>query len=315
MKELAVISGTGGTGKTSIVAAFATLAEGAVVADCDVDASYLHLVLTPRSVSRKVIDAPPRASIHEGACTACGLCRKLCRFNAIGQNARSGGNGASRYFIDPVACVGCGVCAWFCPEGAVRLERVSGGELFVSTTRYGFLVHARLDPAHGDSGGFVPLVLREARDVAARKGRDLVIVDGPRGTGHPAAASASGADLVLIVTEPTPAGAQGLARAAQLTTGLGIPTAVCVNKWDLNPDMTASIEQDARSRNVSVAGRIRHDPAVSQCQRMQATIIEYTGGAVSQDIRAVWERLIGISGSARRDPLSRVLLRPSGSVR
>jgi len=299
-----VISGTGGTGKTSIVAAFATLAEGAVVADCDVDASHLHLVLTPRSVSREAIDAPPRASIHEGACTACGLCRRLCRFNAIGQNARAGGNGASRYFIDPVACVGCGVCAWFCPEGAVRLERVSGGELYVSTTRYGLLVHTRLGPAHRDSGGVVSLVRSEARDVAAGKGRDLIVVDGPQGTGHPAAASVSGADLVLIVTEPTPAGAQGLARAAQLTSRLGIPTAVCVNKWDLNPDMTASIEQDARSRKVSVVGRIRHDPAVSQCQRMQATIIEYTGGAVSQDIRAMWERLIRALESTEGEEMS-----------
>jgi MinD superfamily P-loop ATPase len=267
-----------------------------MLADCNVNVSDLRLVLNPRRISRNLLNGHVTAHVRADRCSACGLCQKLCRFDAIVRNGIGHGGAATRYRVDPVLCEGCGVCAWFCPEAAVDLEPGPGGAWFLSHTRYGPMVHATQQVAHRNPGRMVSLVRRQARAAAAAHGCELLIVDGPPGIGGPARASILGADLVLIVTEPTPGGAQDFARAAELTDHLDIAGAVCVNRWDLNPEATERIEAEAERRNIAVAGRVRHDHAVTQCQRMGATVVEYTGGAVSQDIRALWGRLAGWLG-------------------
>ena len=291
-KELVVISGKGGTGKTSIVAAFATLAEGAVLADCDVDAADLHLVLEPRVRHREDFSGGKDARIDPEACTGCGTCEEVCRFDAVHCEESGDGRVKGTFRIDPIACEGCGVCAWFCPESAIAYEDAVKGEWFVSDTRRGPMVHARLGIAEENSGKLVTLVRQRSRELAEDQGLGLVIIDGSPGIGCPVIASVTGCDLALVVTEPTLSGAHDFGRVADLTAHFGIPTAVCVNKWDLSPDMTGRIEEGARQRGVAVVGRVRYDPAVTRAQSVKASVVEYTGGAVSQDIRALWRHVV-----------------------
>ena len=292
MKEVVVISGKGGTGKTSIVAAFATLAKGKALADCDVDASDLHLVLEPCVRYQEDFSGGKRARIRAEACTGCGKCHALCRFEAVHCDSPGKGDGGRACRIDPIACEGCGVCARFCPEKAIAFEAVVNGRWFISDTRHGPMVHARLGIAEENSGKLVSLVRRQARKIAEEQGLALILVDGAPGIGCPVIASIAGAGLALVVTEPTLSGAHDFGRVTDLAAHFGIPTAVCINKWDLNPEMAARIEKKAQQRGVSVVGRVRYDAAVTQAQIMKATVIEYTGGAVSQDIQAVWRHVI-----------------------
>lgn len=280
MKELVVISGKGGTGKTSVVASFAALAEGAVLADCDVDAADLHLVLEPRVERREEFSGGKRARILPEACAACGKCAELCRFGAVaGQR------------IDPIACEGCGVCAWFCPEQAIAFEPAVNGEWFVSETRCGPMVHARLGVAGENSGKLVSTVRQEARALARKRGFDRVIIDGSPGIGCPVIASITGAALVLIVTEPTVSGLHDLHRVADLARHFDVPALVSVNKWDINPDAAANIEQTARDRGLAVAGRVRYDAAVTQAQIRKRAVVEGPHNGAGDDLRALWTQV------------------------
>jgi MinD superfamily P-loop ATPase len=193
MKELVIISGKGGTGKTSLVAAFASLAEKKVLCDADVDAADLHLIMNPKVIRQTDFQSGNTAVINNDRCTGCGLCRELCRRNAISED----------YKVNPIDCEGCGVCVYFCPENAIDFPENTCGEWFVSDTRFGPLVHARLGIAEENSGKLVTLVRREAGKLAEQKGLDLILTDGPPGVGCPVIASIGGADAVLIVTEPT----------------------------------------------------------------------------------------------------------------
>jgi len=291
MKELVVISGKGGTGKTSIVASFAVLAQKAILADCDVDAADLHLVLEPKIVRRSQFSGGSRARIRSGHCTACGKCEEVCRFDAIFYDGPGNGRVAKTFRVDPIACEGCGVCAWFCAESAIEFAPANNGEWFISDTRHGPMVHAKLGIAEENSGKLVSLVRTETKKVAAKRKLDLAIIDGSPGIGCPVIASITGADLVLVVTEPTLSGLHDLGRVTELTRHFGIHTLVCVNKWDLNAELTVEIETNARRTGVEAVGRIRYDRAVTEAQIKKQALVEYTEAGAAADIKELWSRV------------------------
>lgn len=292
MKEIVVISGKGGTGKTSIVASFAALADKCVVADADVDAADLHLVLEPTTVHREDFSGGSQARILSEQCTGCGRCQELCRFDAITLDGPGNHRVAETFRIDPIACEGCGVCAYFCPEDAIEFDPAVNGQLFISETRYGPMVHARLGVAEENSGKLVSTVRQHARQIAEERKKELIIVDGPPGIGCPVIASLTGASLALVVTEPTLSGEHDLQRVLELTRHFGIPTAVCVNKWDLNPLMTEQIERRATTGKAVVAGRVRYDRRVTSAQIDARATVEREGDAAN-DIRTLWNSLQG----------------------
>jgi MinD superfamily P-loop ATPase len=287
-REVVIISGKGGTGKTSIAASLAVLAAGAVVADCDVDAADLHLVLSPRPRRRESFKSGHQAVIVPELCTGCGFCRELCRFGAVAENPRTG-----RPVIDPLACEGCSVCVRFCPARAIRFPERECGEWFESDTRCGPMVHARLGIAAENSGKLVTRVREEARAAARRSGRSLVLIDGPPGIGCPVIASLTGAGAVLVVTEPTLAGEHDLRRVLSLVRHFGLPAAVCVNKYDINPEMTNRIEALALREGAPPAGRVRYDDGVTRAQRRARTVVEGESGA-AEDIKRLWKNLLSL---------------------
>jgi len=284
-----VISGKGGTGKTSVVASFAALAESKVLADCDVDAADLHLVLSPKIVRREEFSGGKSASITTDECIGCGKCASVCRFDAISFDGPANDVVGKTYRIDPIACEGCGVCAYFCPVDAVVFSSSINGEWFVSETRHGPMVHAKLGIAEENSGKLVTTIRREASRIAKESGLDLVIIDGSPGIGCPVIASITGASQVLIVTEPTLSGLHDLNRVADLAGHFDIPTAVCVNKSDINPDMTARIREHCSERGIDVLGEIRYDTAVTRAQIEGISVVEYDSGSASSDIRSLWD--------------------------
>lgn len=289
IQECVIISGKGGTGKTSVTASFAALSAGrAVLADCDVDAADLHLVLTPKIVAKTDFRSGNEAVIRSEACTGCGTCTELCRFDAIHYVKRPFGK--ALYEVDPVACEGCGVCVRFCPAKAIDFPERLCGEWMLSETRCGPMIHACLAAAAENSGKLVATVRQEARRVAKERGLPLIITDGPPGIGCPVIASVTGADRVLVVTEPTVSGEHDLARVLQLARHFEVPTFVCVNKWDINPEMTERIEQAARKAGATVAGRIRYDRAVTVAQRAEQAVVE-TDAPSAEDVCAVWRQM------------------------
>ncbi len=291
MKELVVISGKGGTGKTSIVASFSTLARQAALADCDVDAADLHLVLNPDIKRREDFSGGRKARILEEQCIACNRCVEECRFDAIKYAVLKNGEKAEKPSINLISCEGCGLCKRLCPVEAIAFEPVVNGQMFVSTTRNGPMVHARLGMAEGNSGKLVSLIREETRRIAEKEGLERIIVDGSPGIGCPVVSSITGADGVLIVTEPTLSGRHDLMRVAKLAAHFRIATLVCVNKWDLNPEMTERIEKEALENGLKIAGRIRYDAAITKAQIAKKSVVEYTEDAVASDMKDVWGRV------------------------
>ena len=296
MHELVVISGKGGTGKTSIVASFAVLASDAVLADCDVEAADLDLVLAPTVKLREQFYSGHVAVIRGDDCLGCGDCVEHCRFDAVRVNGA--GHGDAPYWIDPIACDGCGTCVRFCPEQAIDFPERRSGEWFVSDTRHGPLVHAKLFAAEGNSGKLVATVRNEAKRIAAEQRRQLIIIDGPPGVGCPVIASLTGASLALVVTEPTVSGEHDLERVLHLTKHFDIPAAVCVNKWDVNSSMAQQIERKALELGAAVAGRVRYDTQVTSAQIEARATVELECGA-ADDIRALWRNLVTIASTHR----------------
>jgi len=282
MKELIVISGKGGTGKTSLMAAFSSLAENKVLCDADVDAADLHLIMDPKVVRCADFQAGNSAAINNDLCTECDLCREMCRFQAI----------SADYTVNPINCEGCGVCVYFCPEKAIDFPENTCGEWFVSDTRFGPMVHARLGIAEENSGKLVTLVRREAKKISEEKNLDLILTDGPPGVGCPVIASIGGASAVLIVTEPTVSGKHDMERVAQLADHFKVPAMVCVNKFDLNLELTRDIENYAKAKGLSCLGRIPFDSVFTKAMIQAQTVFEYDGqSAVGQAIRSTWQRL------------------------
>ena len=291
IREVVVLSGKGGTGKTSVTASLAALSDRPVLADCDVDASNLPLVLDPRPRRREAFTGGLSARIKSGHCIACGKCEELCRFGAIFFDGPGNGRVPRTFRVDPSACEGCGVCFHFCAEHAIELAPTESGEWFVSDTRFGPLVHARLRPGHGNSGKLVTLVREQARQTARETGRRLILIDGPPGIGCPVMASLTGATQLLAVTEPTPSGEHDLERVLALAQHFGIPAWVCVNKHDLNPAMTVRMERRAAELGATVAGRIPYDPAVTAAQRQGRPVVELDHGPAAQAIAQLWKNL------------------------
>jgi MinD superfamily P-loop ATPase len=279
IRELVVISGKGGTGKTSIAASFAALAKNKVMADCDVDASDLHLVLKPETIQTEPFEGGMKAFINKGLCTLCGKCVRTCRFHAIDDN----------FTVDQISCEGCGVCARFCPQEAIEMRPHVSGKWFVSDTRHGPLVHARLGIADGNSGKLVTLIKKKAKEIASERGYGLVIVDGSPGTGCPVIATISGASLVLIVTEPTVAGLHDLQRVFDLTRHFRVKAAVCVNKSDINPDKAAETRAFCEQNAVPLLASLPYDIDVTRAQVAGKSIVEFSGGTTSRIVRSMWK--------------------------
>lgn len=289
--ELVVISGKGGSGKTSLTASFAALAKNAVFADCDVDAADLHLILKPDILEQHEFRSGVEAVLDEALCTRCGQCFQLCRFSAI--RVISEGPSRPRYVINEIGCEGCGVCARFCPVNAISMQERLCGDWMISRTRFGPMVHAALGIAAENSGKLVSLVRREARNLAEAQGFHQIIVDGPPGIGCPVIASVTGTSLALIVAEPTVSGEHDMLRALALTTHFAVPAAVCINKWDLNPELTEQIEAKARQAGAAVVGRIQYDPVVTKAQLEASPVVEYdTPSAL--EITRVWRTIEGM---------------------
>lgn len=283
MKELVVISGKGGTGKTSIMAAFASLAKNKVLCDADVDAADLHLLTDPEIKKRYDFQGGGIAVIDPDKCTQCGLCRELCRWEAINE----------QFEVDSIECEGCGVCVDFCPEQAIEFPLSTCGQWFISDTRFGPMVHARLGIAEENSGKLVTLIRQEAKKLAEKNKLDLIVTDGPPGVGCPVIASIGGATALLIVTEPTVSGLHDMERVAQLAAHFKVPAMVCVNKFDLNTDQTQAIEKLAKEKNMTVLERIPFDPIFTKSMVQGKTIFEYnTESTVGQAVKQLWRKII-----------------------
>ncbi len=283
MKELVVISGKGGTGKTSLMAAFASLAKNKVLCDADVDAADLHLLTDPEIKKRYDFQGGGIAVIDPDKCTQCGLCRELCRWEAISE----------QFEVDSIECEGCGVCVDFCPEQAIEFPLSTCGQWFISDTRFGPMVHARLGIAEENSGKLVTLIRQEAKKLAEKNKLDLIVTDGPPGVGCPVIASIGGATALLIVTEPTVSGLHDMERVAQLAAHFKVPGMVCVNKFDLNIDQTQAIEKLAKEKKMTVLGRIPFDPVFTKSMVQGKTIFEYnTESITGQAVEQIWKKII-----------------------
>ncbi len=278
VKELVVISGKGGTGKTSIVASLAALAGKIVLADCDVDAADLHLILSPTIRKKSEFIGGLVAETALEKCTRCGKCVEVCRFGAFLEN----------FQVDPLACEGCGVCVWNCPSSAISMKDRVSGRWFISDTRFGPMVHAQLGMAEGNSGKLVSLIRSEARRIAGEQGYPLIISDGSPGIGCPVIASIAGATAVLVVTEPTVSGIHDLTRVAELTAHFKIKTMVCINKADINGENTKIIKDIAREKNFSVVAEIPYDTVFTRAQMKALSVIEAGDGEVVSNIKKLW---------------------------
>jgi MinD superfamily P-loop ATPase len=282
MKELVVISGKGGTGKTSLTAAFAFLAKNMVLCDADVDAADLHLLMAPEIIENHTFQGGHEAIINKDKCLRCGLCRELCNWSAIDE----------AFNVSPIDCEGCGVCVYFCPEKAIDFPIKTCGEWFISGTRFGSMVHARLGIAEENSGRLVTLVRQQAKKLAEGKGLDLILTDGPPGIGCPVIASLGGASALLIVVEPTLSGKHDMIRVAELAGHFKVATMICVNKFDLNTDETKVIEDMAREKNMEVLARIPFDPVFTKAMVQGQTIFEYDPQSnACKEVRLIWERV------------------------
>jgi len=289
MREVVVLSGKGGTGKTSIVGAFASLAKDKILSDCDVDAADLHLLLDPSPVEEHEFWSGQVAVIDGSKCTECGECVSVCRFNAIDD-----------FMVDPIACEGCGFCSHVCPTGAISMRENMAGHWYVSNTRFGPLVHAKLGIAQENSGKLVHLVRQKAKETAEKAGVALTINDGPPGIGCAVISALSGANLACIVTEPSVSGIHDMERVLSVCRHFSIPTLVCVNKYDVNEEGTRQIEQYCSEQGIPVVARIPFDTKVTEAQVQGVPIVDYTDderlvGPIKEAWRLIIERFDAMS--------------------
>jgi MinD superfamily P-loop ATPase len=289
MKEIVIISGKGGTGKTSITAAFASLAEKLVLVDCDVDAADLHLILTPAILETVDFYGGKVADINQNLCLGCGICYEVCRYGSVSCPHKNDGGNA--YYIDPVMCEGCGVCVHFCPEKAINFTPALNGQWFISDTRAGKMVHAKLGATAENSGKLVTVIRQKAREIAESTNMDYIINDGPPGIGCAVIASITGVDMVVIVTEPTISGIHDMERVIKLTRHFHIPTSIIINKSDLNKEKCNEIIDYASSQQINILGEIMYNPIITQAQLVNKSIIEYGENDVSLAVAKIWERL------------------------
>lgn len=285
MHEILIISGKGGTGKTSLTAAFAHLSNAAILCDLDVDAPDLHLILRPEPSTSTPFVAGFEARIRPDNCTNCGICMQMCRFGAIRMN---GGGPA----VDPIRCEGCGVCVHFCPEQAIAFESKHCGDWRISHTRFGPLIHAQLYPGEENSGKLVALLRSQAKVLAVSKEAEIILSDGPPGIGCPVLSSLTGADLAVIVTEPTPSGIHDLRRVAELCTHFRVPAAVIINKADLNRKIAQEIQAFCRESGLPVLVELPHDTNFVHAMVQGLALTEFNEGETSRQLRQAWEKIV-----------------------
>jgi len=281
MKQLTVISGKGGTGKTSITAAFASIVKNAVLADCDVDAADLHLILKPTVKKTIEFHGLNIAHIDKDTCIDCKKCYESCKFDAIDDGIN----------VIKESCEGCGVCEYVCPVDAITMEKRDSGFAYISETRFGPMAHAMLKTAEEASGKLVTVVRNNAKQVADEKKKELVIIDGPPGIGCPVIASLTGVDLVLIVTEPTLSAIHDLERILGVANHFGIPAVVCINKYDINVDNTEKIERYCESVDVRVVGNLPYDTIMTDAMVNEKSIVEFSDGDLAERIVEMWSKI------------------------
>ena len=277
MKEIVVLSGKGGTGKTSIVGSFAALARNKILTDCDVDAADLHLILNPSCRQSHEFWSGKVAFIDKKECTECGLCLDLCRFSAIRDLT-----------VDPVSCEGCGFCSQICPVNAIIMKNNISGHWYISDTKYGPLVHARLGIAQENSGKLVAVVRQKTKQIAQERNFNLIITDGPPGIGCPVISSLTGSSLALLVTEPTLSGMHDLERVLGVCYHFGVNPLVCINKYDINEDNSKQIEHYCSDQGINIASKIPFDNVVTEAMVQGLPIIEYSDSEVSREIERLW---------------------------
>jgi len=298
MKELVVVSGKGGTGKTSLAASLAILSDQIVVVDCDVDAPDLHLLLEPQTINQEPFVGGYKAHIDHWACQGCGRCAELCRFDAISRGEVEKDLMKRGFVVDTLACEGCGVCADHCPQKAIELRPHVNGRWFMSRFRRGYLFHASLDVGSENSGKLVTQLRRAACEFAKREGFTMLLTDGPPGIGCPVIASLTGASLALIVTEPTVSGWHDFERIARLCLQLGVPAVTVINKADLNPEMVDQIAQHAAQYAAECVATIPFDPDVLEAQMKGRSVVEISNGSASQAIKATYSAVMSRLGQA-----------------
>jgi MinD superfamily P-loop ATPase len=281
LKELVVLSGKGGTGKTSIVGSFAALADDKIMADCDVDAADLHLILNPEVLEENEFWSGQVAEINESKCTQCGLCSELCRFEAISQSK-----------VDTFLCEGCAFCYQVCPADAITMHQNMSGKWYVSKTRYGMLVHAKLGIAQENSGKLVSVVRQKAREIAKEQSLEYILTDGPPGIGCPVISSLSGSSKALIVTEPTISGLHDMDRILGLCEHFNIEALVCINKYDINEENTGKITQYCKDRNVPIAGYVPYDNIITEAMIHGKPVVKYKMNDTSRAIEDLWDNLL-----------------------
>jgi MinD superfamily P-loop ATPase len=283
MKQITVLSGKGGTGKTTITASFAVLAKNVVVADCDVDAPDLHMLLHPEIIKTQEFRGSKLAVIDKTKCVECSVCREKCRFDAITED----------FTVDSISCEGCGVCTITCPVNAITLTERISGHAYMSKTKYGFMAHAMLSPSESNSGKLVTLVRQNAKILTEKENSDLIIIDGPPGIGCPVIASVTGIDAGLVVTEPTMSGIHDLERALQLLKHFNVQPFVCVNVYDINKDNAEKIVGFCEENRIKTVGKITFNPIITEAMVNGKPIVEYAPESdVAKEIERIWENIV-----------------------
>ncbi len=281
VKQITIISGKGGSGKTTLTAAFAALAKNHVTVDADVDAADMHLLLHPQVKSSEIFHGLNVAQKNDDICTDCGLCYDNCRYDSFDPDNT----------LHPEKCEGCAVCELVCPVGAIKMVQRVAGESYVSDTRFGKMVHANMHPGEEATGKLVALVREKARKIAEKEGNDLIIIDGPPGTGCTVIASITGVDLVLIVIEPTLSGIHDAKRIIEVARHFQVSTVACINKYDINEDNTADIIEFCKAEGIDVIGKLAYDETATRAMMDEKTVVEFSVGQLASDIKDIWKRL------------------------
>ncbi|MCF8040699.1 MAG: ATP-binding protein [Desulfarculaceae bacterium] len=292
MPEILVISGKGGTGKTSVTGALAHLAHNKIICDLDVDAPDLHLLLQPQARQVHQFYSGNEAIIDPELCTSCGLCQEKCRFEAIVE-------GEDAFRVDPLKCEGCKLCVTLCPEEAIAFPQRHCGTWQVSDTRMGPMVHAQLFPGQENSGRLVALLRQHARELSRENGYELILSDGPPGIGCPVISSMSGTDLAVVVTEPTPSGRHDLERVLELCRHFKVPAGVIINKCDLNLDQSKAIADYCAREGLELLAELPFDPAMVRAMVQGQVITEYQQNGLAEDLAQAWEKIIKMADAKK----------------
>jgi len=286
MKEITILSGKGGAGKTTVAAAIASVATNAVFCDNDVDAADLHLIFNPEIKETYNFDSGSKAVINTDNCTNCGLCSDYCRFNAIHPNS------SGQYEVNHFQCEGCRLCERVCRADSITMIENKNNYWYISETRFGTLVHAKMSPGEENSGKLVTEVRRKAKEIAKAKNAEFIINDGPPGIGCSAIASITGTGLVLLVIEPTLPGLQDAARLAELVNSFKIPVQAVINKFDINSEITVQVENYLAEKQIPLAGKLPFDTKMVESMVEGKTIVEFApDDKISMEFELIWDKI------------------------